>query len=131
MFNVIYKNDEGLNFVYPCSDEKQRDHFVSVLTNAGIEYDVKETTAEMYYQICGCLFKSDGQIYTYVRPEGDAKPGMSAAVVVMDSYGHESTKEVVIVDTRKASVSEIRAIAQRLGRDKLGRIERVWQRKIA
>jgi len=131
MFNVIYKNDEGLNFVYPCSDEKQRDHFVSILTNTGIEYDVKETTAEMYYQICGCLFKSDGQIYTYVRPEGDAKPGMSAAVVVMDSYGHESTKEVVIIDTKKASVSEIRAIAQRLGRDKLGRVERVWQRKIA
>lgn len=130
MFNIIYKN-EGMNFVYRCSDEKQRDHFVSILTNAGIEYDAKETPEEMYYQICGCIFKADGQIYTYVRPEGDAKPGMSATIVVIDSYGHESTKEVVIVDTKKASVSEIRAIAQRLGRDKLGRIEHVWQRKIA
>lgn len=131
MFNIIYKNNEGMNFVYRCSDENQRDHFVSILTNAGIEYDAKETPEEMYYQICGCLFKSDGQIYTYVRPEGDAKPGMSAAVTVMDSYGHETTKEVIIVDTKKASVSEIRAIAQKLGRDKLGRIEHVWQRKIA
>ena len=131
MYNIIYKNDEGLNFVYRCSDEKQRDHFVSILTNAGIEYDVKETTDEMYYQICGCLFRSDGQMYTFVRHEGDAKPGMSAAAVVKDSYGHESIKEVIIVDTRKASESEIHAIARGLGYKELGSIERVWQRKLA
>lgn len=130
MFQILYKT-EGSNFVYQCIDADARDHFTSVLENTGIEYEVKEDTAEMYYQICGCIFQSDGKLYTYVRPEGDAKPGMSGSVEVIDSYGVKSVKEVVILDTRKASVSEIRSIAKKLGRDKLGRVTKIWQRKIA
>lgn len=130
MFQILYKAN-GSNFVYQCVDTAARDHFVSVLENTGIEYEVKEDTSEMYYQICGCIFQSDGKLYTYVRPEGDAKPGMSGSVEVIDSYGVKSVKEVVILDTQKASVSEIRAIAKKLGRDKLGRVTKVWQRKIA
>lgn len=130
MFQILYKAN-GSNFVYQCIDADACNHFVSVLKNTGIEYEVKESTAEMYYQICGCIFQSDGKLYTYVRPEGDAKPGMSGSVEVIDSYGVKSVKEVVILDTRKASISEIRSIAKRLGRDKLGRVTKVWQRKIA
>ena len=130
MFQVIYKAD-GANFVYQCIDADARDHFVSVLKNTGIEYEVKEDTSEMYYQICGCVFQADGKVYTYVRPEGDAKPGMSGSVEVIDSYGVKSVKEIIVLDTRKASISEIRSIAKNLGREKLGRIQDVWQRKLA
>lgn len=130
MFQIIYRSD-GCNFVQQCMDEAHRDHFIEILKNSGIEYDVVESSAEMYYQLCGCVFQADGKVYTYVRPEGDAKPGMSGSVEVVDSFGNVSVKEVIILDTRKAAVSEIRAIAKNLGREKLGRIDRVWQRKIA
>lgn len=130
MFQIIYRSD-GCNFVQQCMDETHRDHFVEILKNSGIEYDVVESSAEMYYQLCGCVFQADGKVYTYVRPEGDAKPGMSGSVEVVDSYGVKSVKEVIILDTKKASVSEIRQIANGLGRDKLGRVTKVWQRKIA
>ena len=130
MFQILYKAD-GVNFSYQCSNEEQKNNFIQILTNSGIEYSISESPAEMYYQICGCIFQADGKLYTYVRPEGDAKPGMSGSVEVVDSFGNVSVKEVVILDTRKASVSEIRSIAKNLGRDKLGKIDRVWQRKIA
>lgn len=130
MFQIIYRS-EGCNFVQQCMDEAHRDHFIEILKNSGIEYDVVESSAEMYYQLCGCVFSADGKVYTYVRPEGDAKPGMSGSVEVVDSYGVKSVKEVIILDTKKASVSEIRQIANGLGRDKLGRVTKVWQRKIA
>ena len=130
MFQILYKAD-GANFSYQCNDETQRDQFIQILTNSGIEYTVSESTTEMYYQLCGCVFSADGKVYTYVRPEGDAKPGMSGSVEVVDSYGVKSVKEVIILDTKKASVSEIRQIANGLGRDKLGRVTKVWQRKIA
>lgn len=130
MFQILYKAD-GANFSYQCSNEEQKNNFIQILTNSGIEYSISESAAEMYYQICGCIFQADGKLYTYVRPEGDAKPGMSGSVEVVDSFGNVSVKEVIILDTRKAAVSEIRAIAKNLGREKLGRIDRIWQRKIA
>lgn len=130
MFQILYKAD-GVNFSYQCSNEEQKNNFIQILTNSGIEYSISESPAEMYYQICGCIFKSDGQMYTFVRPEGDAKPGMSARAEVEDSYGHKSLKEVIILDTRKATVAEIRSIAKNLGREKLGRIQHIWQRKLA
>lgn len=129
MYQISYKLD-GVNWCYHAPTKVACDHYINILKGIDVNYDIVESEKEMMYQVCGCLFKADGQIYMFIRYENDAKAGMSAYAEVVDSYGNKSMKEVIIVDIEMKTISDIQEIAAKIGRKQLNKIVKVWQRKI-
>lgn len=128
MFQVFYTDHAGRKWRKDCDNIKQKNACIENLMKNNIEYDV---IGEERLQICGCTFKSDGTLYTYVRVEGDAAPGNTGLVDVVDECGHVYEKQVDILFVRKTTVAECRTIAASMGRKKLVRIKKIWQRTLS
>lgn len=124
MFQILFEHNNE-KFVKQCSNVLQKERYLQKLNARGIGYTL---LGETQPQLCGCVFNVGGKIYTYVRVEGDAEPGNSAEVEVVDNFGNCEIKEVVVLWARETTIEECRQKAASLGRTKLSRIKNVWQR---
>ena len=73
----------------------------------------------------GGMFKGDiGLSYNVTMNSG----AIYEVVDVIDSYGNTHEEEVILLYVRETTIEECRQKAAELGRKKLGRLKRVWQR---
>ena len=124
MYQIFFEAPTGEKFCKNCKTIEQKNIYLHKLTEAGIECTV---IGETKPQLCSCVFKADGTLYSYVRAEGDAEPGMLGSVEVTDGCGRTETKTVAILKVKETTIEECRALCNALNRPKLARIKRVWK----
>lgn len=126
MFKVLFKDPAGRDWCKECATVEQKNAYLKKLTDAGIESHV---VGEPTPQLCGCVFTTNSTVYSYVRYEGDAKPGDFAAVDVNEN-GKPTEKTVIIVDVRPTTLEECAALGRKFGRNTLVHIKKIWQKKL-
>lgn len=126
MFIVSYVID-GVKFAQNCASEKERDDLVIALKGSDIEPAViKRPEEEPRYMVVSCMFRaSDETVYTFVDPNGNARPGKIVEVEVVNNFGQIEIKRAFVTSVRMEPVSAIRAIANKLNRKKLGKVVKV------
>ena len=126
MFKIIFKDPNGRDWCKECDSIDQKNTYLKKLTDAGIESHV---IGEPTPQLCGCVFTTSSIVYSYVRYEGDAKPG-DFAVVDVNENGKPTEKTVIIVDVRPTTLEECAALGRKFGRSTLVHIKKIWQKKL-
>lgn len=126
MFNVLYKDDNGRQWVQECLTASSFEYFTAALKASNIDFDIKEVD-DKKFQLCECAFTHDDveliekgkkDPYTFADPNNIAKPGDIVLVQLKDG----KQKNVYVMNVRNASISEIRAFCAKIGYKKLGKV---------
>lgn len=125
-YQINYKREDGYDFVQEVYSKKAADDFVKILTNAGIYCETK-VIDDRVFQLCEVAFSLDDVVdikagkkkpYTFADPD---KHGSRNGVVMVElEDGRQKPSYVVSVACK--TVTEIKEIANGLGRKKLCKV---------
>ena len=123
MFNVLYRDQEGRNFVLECLNVEQKDNFIRALDNAGISYSVIERE-DRKIQVISVIFNlDDTKTYTFEDPKKLAKIGDIVEVECTDGRHKNALVKAAGMRTK----DEINAFCAKIGYKSLGTTTKlVW-----
>lgn len=125
LFQIIYRS-EGSEFATPCLTETQKDNFIGVLSNAGIQFEVLEREDKKTNVVSGIFKLDDTKTYVFEDPSNAAKPGDIVEVELVDGR----RKNLFVKASGLKTKDEIKAYCLKIGYPTLGKVIRVvWSPK--
>lgn len=125
MFDVLYKNDSGCNFVLEQLNATQKDNFVTTLNNAGIKYKIIEREEKKIHLISVVFNLNDSTMYTFYDKNNIAVVG--DIVEVQCTNGHKKNALVKAAGFRTRE--QINTFCAKIGYKTLGVTTKLVWRK--
>lgn len=125
MFDILYKDGEGRDFVLEQLNVAQKDNFTSALKNAGISFEVIDREEKKTHVISVIFNLNDSFMYTFSDKNNIAKVGDIVEVKCVDGR----KKNALVKATGFRTKEQIREFCAKIGYITLGETTKLVWRK--